>query len=103
MERGNITLKKIAAIIALSTHELIDYIKKLEDKIDLLLMQKKKTELLGDWIEEKEVIAITGLSRNTLLKLRQEGHITRSSIAGKRNYYKASDFKKLMSKNEKEN
>ena len=67
------------------------------------MMQKKKDQLFGEWIEEKEIIALTGLSRNTLLKLRQQGKITRSSLAGKTNYYKASDFKKLIDRNEKEN
>jgi hypothetical protein len=83
---------------------LIQYLKTLEEKIDLLTeavkVQKKKDRLLSEWIEEKEVIAMTGLSRNTLLKLRNEGRITRSTLAGKQNYYRISDFKKLLDRNE---
>lgn len=86
--------------------ELIEYIRLLERKIDLLTeavgVQKKKDQLFGEWVEEKEVIIMTGLSRNTLFKLRQEGRITRSTLSGKQNYYRLSDFKKLLNRNENE-
>jgi len=86
--------------------ELIQYLKSLEAKIDLLTdavsVQKKNKQLFGEWIEEKEVMAMTGLSRNTLLKLRNEGKIRRSTLAGKQNYYRLSDFKKLLDQNENE-
>lgn len=86
--------------------ELIEYIRLLERKIDLLTeavgVQKKKDQLFGEWVEEKEVIIMTGLSRNTLFKLRQEGLITRSTLSGKQNYYRLSDFKKLLNRNENE-
>ncbi|TAH43648.1 MAG: DNA-binding protein [Bacteroidetes bacterium] len=82
----------------------ITYLKQLEQKIDLILEalenQTKKEKLLGTWVSEKELMLMTGISRNTLLKLRQEGKITRSSISGKKNYYRLTDFKKLLDKNE---
>lgn len=82
----------------------ITYLKQLEQKIDLILAalenQTKKEKLLGTWVSEKELMLMTGISRNTLLKLRQEGKITRSSISGKKNYYRLTDFKKLLDKNE---
>ena len=81
-----------------------EYLKQLEQKIDLVLAalenQSKKEKLLGTWVSEKELMLMTGISRNTLLKLRQEGKITRSSISGKKNYYRLTDFKKLLDKNE---
>lgn len=87
--------------------ELLDYLKLLESKIDFLTdavdMQKKRDKLMGEWVEEKVVMAMTGLSRNTLLRLRQQGHIIRSTLSGKSNFYRLSDFKKLLDKNEKEN
>lgn len=83
--------------------ELIEHIRLLEMKIDLLIqvinVQNKRERTFGEWLEEKEIISLTGLSRNTLLKLRQEGRITRSTISGKQNYYRLSDFKKLLEKN----
>lgn len=83
--------------------ELIELIRLLEKKIDLLSdelkVQKKKEKLFGEWAEEQEIIALTNLSRGTLLKLYQEGHIERSKLSGKSNYYKLSSFKKLLDKN----
>ena len=85
-------------------HDEIKYMKIIEQKIDLLIqshgIHKTKEQLLGAWVSEKELIALTGLSRNTLLKLRQDGQITRSTISGKKNYYRLGDFKKLLDKNE---
>jgi hypothetical protein len=87
--------------------ELKDYLELLELKIDAIhkavQAQKKKDILFGEWVSEKEIIEMTGLSRNTLYNLRLQGKITRSSIGKKKNYYRISDFKKLLEKNEKEN
>jgi biotin operon repressor len=84
--------------------EVIEYLRRIENKIDLLNgkadAQYKKDLLHGDWISESELCSLTGISRNTLLKLRQEGKIIRSSISGKKNYYRVSDFKKLLKINE---
>jgi predicted DNA-binding transcriptional regulator AlpA len=57
---------------------------------------------LGEWVPEKKVIEITGLSRSTLLALRNQGKLSQSSIAGKSVYYKLSDFKKLLERNKVE-
>jgi hypothetical protein len=51
---------------------------------------------------QKEKIAVTGLSRSKLLELRKTGKVSSSSISGKKPYYKLSDFKKLLDKNEEE-
>ena len=86
--------------------EEFEYLKRIEKKIDLLAeklsIEKKKAQLLGAWISEKELCKIEDISRNTLLKLRQEGKITRSTISGKKNYYRMTDFKKLLDNNEGE-
>jgi hypothetical protein len=73
--------------------ELID-LKKL---VTILIDEKTKIE---DWITEKQAIRITGLSRGTLFKLRKEGAITSSTLSGKQNFYRISDFKNLLNKNE---
>ena len=67
---------------------------------DMLLKLQKEKATFGDWVSEKEAIKATGLSRSTLLKLRNEGKVTSSTISGKQNYYRLSDFKKLLDKNE---
>ena len=83
--------------------DLIEHIRRLEKKIDLLsdelTVQKKKEKFFGEWVEEEETIALTKLSRGTLLKLYLEGHIERSKLSGKTNYYMPSSFKKLLDKN----
>jgi hypothetical protein len=64
-------------------------------------LQKEKAAF-GDWVPESEAIAITGLSKSTLLNLRNSGKISSSTISGKQPYYRLSDFKKLLDKNEQE-
>ena len=59
-----------------------------------------KKENIGDWISEGEVKKITGLSRSTLLKLRKEGQVSSSTLSGKQNFYRLSDFSKLLNQNE---
>ena len=69
---------------------------------EMLLKMQKERISFGEWVSEKEIIAITGLSRSTLLKLRNEGKISSSTISGKRPYYRLSDLKALLNKNEQE-
>lgn len=69
----------------------------LKDLMEQLIEAHNKIE---DWITEKEAIRISGLSRSTLLKLRKEGQLTSSTLSGKQNFYRISDFKKLLDINE---
>lgn len=69
----------------------------LKNLVEQLLMEHKRIE---DWITEKEAIEITSLSRGTLLKLRKSGKISSSTLSGKQNFYRLSDFKKLLELNE---
>ncbi len=55
---------------------------------------------LDDWITEKEAIRISGLCRSTLLTLRKQGDLTSSTLSGKQNFYRLSDFNKLLETNE---
>ena len=63
-------------------------------------VDKKRDKLFAEWIHESEVMELTGLSRNTLYNLWKTGRVAKSSIAGKANYYKMSDFKKLLNENQ---
>lgn len=69
----------------------------LKELVEQLITSQHKIE---DWVNEKEAMKITGLSRGTLLKLRKDGRITSSTISGKQNFYRISDFKKLLDLNE---
>lgn len=69
--------------------------------LQIVRNDKRQQKIFGEWWPEKDVIAITGLSRNTLRNMVVQGRITRSSISGKSNYYRASDFKALLDENEK--
>lgn len=55
---------------------------------------------LDDWITEKEAIRISGLCRSTLLTMRKKGDLTSSTLSGKQNFYRLSDFNKLLEINE---
>lgn len=61
---------------------------------------KRREKLFGEWIHEKELMTLTSYSRNTLYNLWKQGLVTKSSISGKANYYRMSDFKKLLDKNQ---
>jgi len=68
----------------------------------MLLLQKAQTEnMLGDWISEKDAIALSGLGRTRLYQLRMKGIITSSTLGGKAVFYRLSDFKVLLNKNER--
>jgi len=62
--------------------------------------EKQREKMFGEWLSEEDVIAATGLSRGTLFKLYKEGKVGRSKLSGKRNYYRLSDFRMLLDKNE---
>ena len=93
----------------LNDHNLISLIDKLtalQASVNIIAetlnkMQKDKV-MLGDWMSEKEIMEATGLSRSSLLKLRNTGKVTSSSILGKQPYYKLCDFKKLLDINEQQ-
>lgn len=55
---------------------------------------------IDGWITEIEAIQLSGLSRGTLFKMRKEGVVSSSTLSGKQNFYRLSDFKKLLDLNE---
>lgn len=61
---------------------------------------QRREKLFGEWIHEKELTTMIGYSRSGLYNLWKQGLITKSTISGKANYYRMSDFKKLLDKNE---
>lgn|GEM_PF-1662828 len=85
---------------------LIDKINALQVSINTITETLKKMEknkiTFGDFVSEKEAIEITGLSRSSLLNLRREGKLNISTLTGKQKFYRLSDFKKLLEKNEEE-
>ena len=87
-------------------NNVIDKLSALQASVNIISEQLQKLQkertTFGEWVAEKEVIAVTGLSRATLLKLRNAGKVTSSTISGKQLYYRFSDFKKLLDKNELE-
>ncbi|HWY12201.1 MAG TPA: hypothetical protein VN026_12790 [Bacteroidia bacterium] len=84
---------------------LIDKLEALQASVNIIAetvdKMKKEKMALGDWTIEKEVIAVTRLSRSKLLDLRKTGKVSSSSFNGKTPYYRLSDFKKLLDKNER--
>ena len=67
---------------------------------DLIEQLSEGQNKLDDWIPEKEAIRISGLCRSTLLRLRKQGDLTSSTLSGKQNFYRLSDFNKLLKINE---
>lgn len=69
---------------------------------EMLTTMQKDRLTFGDWVPEHEVMTITGLSKATLLKLRNGGKLSSSTISGKQIYYRLSSIKKLLDRNEQE-
>lgn len=69
----------------------------LKELVEQLITSQHKIE---DWINETDAMKISGLSRGTLLKLRKKGKLSSSTLSGKQNFYRISDFKKLLDLNE---
>lgn len=82
IEEVRVLQYSIAELAALTKHERI------------------KNKMFGEWISEKEAMQLTGLSRSSLFTLTKQGKLIKSSIAGKKNYYKLSDFKRILDENQ---
>ena len=84
--------------------ELAEEIRALQYSVAQLIAATKdehrKNKMFGEWISEKEAMQLTGLSRSSLFTLTKQGKLIKSSIAGKKNYYKLSDFKRLLDENQ---
>lgn len=72
----------------------------LNSLITLIKDEKRKEKMFGLWVSEPEVLMATGLCRTSLYNLYKAGKVTKSTLSGKANYYKMSDFKKLLDENE---
>ena len=68
----------------------------LQDMVALLTIENVKL----DWLNEKRTMSLTGLSRSTLLSLRKQGKLSSSSLATKAVFYRLSEIKRLLDKNE---
>lgn len=86
------------------TKEILDELRLVRAELELLKAivstDKRSEKLFGEWIHEKELMRLTSYSRNTLYNLWKQGLVTKSSISGKANYYRMSDFKKLLDRNQ---
>ena len=86
------------------TTEILEELRLVRAELELLKSivstDKRKEKLFGEWIHEKELMTLTTYSRNTLYNLWKQGLVTKSSISGKANYYRMSDFKKLLDRNQ---
>ena len=85
--------------------DLITAVSRLENKLEAVLnrLDEKNTEqAIGDWLPESVVMRLTGLSKSTLFRLRNECKLTSSTLKTKKVFYRKSDLVKLLDKNETE-
>ena len=80
-------------------------IKALEKKIDELyaIIEKfiAEKQSIGDWMNEKLTMNITGLGKTKLYELRNNGKIRSSSLTERKLFYRRSDLERLLNKNQK--
>ena len=80
-------------------------IKALEKKIDDLYNVIEKfiaeKQSIGDWMNEKLTMNITGLGKTKLYELRNTGKVRSSSLTERKLFYRRSDLERLLNKNQK--
>jgi len=80
-------------------------IKALEKKIDELyaIIEKfiAEKQSIGDWMNEKLTMNITGLGKTKLYELRNSGKVRSSSLTERKLFYRRSDLERLLNKNQK--
>ncbi|MBL0103593.1 MAG: hypothetical protein IPP51_07485 [Bacteroidetes bacterium] len=80
-------------------------IKALEKKIDELYVIIEKfiaeKQSIGDWMNEKLTMNITGLGKIKLYELRNTGKVRSSSLTERKLFYRRSDLERLLNKNQK--
>ena len=80
-------------------------IKALEKKIDELYVIIEKfiaeKQSIGDWMNEKLTMNITGLGKTKLYELRNTGKVRSSSLTERKLFYRRSDLERLLNKNQK--
>ncbi len=80
-------------------------IKALEKKIDELYVIIEKViaekQSIGDWMNEKLTMNITGLGKTKLYELRNTGKVRSSSLTERKLFYRRSDLERLLNKNQK--
>ena len=80
-------------------------VKSLEKKIDDLynIIEKfiAEKQSIGDWMNEKLTMNITGLGKTKLYELRNTGKVRSSSLTERKLFYRRSDLERLLNKNQK--
>lgn len=80
-------------------------IRALEKKIDELyaIIEKfiAEKQSIGDWMNEKLTMNITGLGKTKLYELRNTGKVRSSSLTERKLFYRRSDLERLLNKNQK--
>ena len=56
---------------------------------------------IGDWMNEKLTMNITGLGKTKLYELRNTGKVRSSSLTERKLFYRRSDLERLLNKNQK--
>lgn len=81
----------------------IDHLNLQLQQLQEVLIELKQNQIspIGDWIDEHAARKLTGLSTSTLRRLRVAGKIKSSFLSDRNIYYKLSDFKKLLDKNQR--
>jgi predicted DNA-binding transcriptional regulator AlpA len=75
----------------------------LESKLDKVLQLLNNSSLIGDWIQEKDLIKKIGLGRTTLYKLTLNKELSCSKLVeGKGRWYRLSEIEELLYKQQKE-
>ena len=80
-------------------------VKSLEKKIDDLynIIEKfiAEKQCIGDWMNEKLAMDLTGLGKTKLYELRNNGKVRSSCLTERKLFYRRSDFEKLLNTNQK--
>jgi|GEM_PF-3041145 hypothetical protein len=94
---------KVVPTQQVSTSELAELIEQMCEQMQeihrMISVIAADTLCFGEWITEAQARAITGLKKTSLYRLRADGKIIGSTIAGKGVFYLRSSFEQLLNEN----
>lgn len=75
--------------------------KKIDDLVSLVERLISERQSIGDWMNEKLAMDLTGLGKTKLYELRNNGKVRSSCLTERKLFYRRSDFEKLLNTNQK--
>lgn len=75
--------------------------RKIDELVKMINVLIEEKQSIGDWINEKQAMILTGLGKTSLTELRNGGKVRSSTLTDRKIFFRRSDFEKLLENNQK--